>query len=54
MKMEYKLIKDCGKGFMLTREPETVTDELIISFTVRLRSLRRFLRTRTAILCIGS
>lgn len=33
MKMEYKLIKDCGKGFMLTREPETVTDELIISFT---------------------
>ena len=33
MKMEYKLIKDCGKGFMLTREPETVSDELIVSFT---------------------
>ncbi|MCM1218229.1 MAG: hypothetical protein NC548_27400 [Lachnospiraceae bacterium] len=33
MKMEYKLIKDCGKGFMLTREPETVTGELIVSFT---------------------
>lgn len=33
MKMEYKLIKDCLKGFILTREPETVTDELIISFT---------------------
>lgn len=33
MKMEYKLIDLCGKGFILTREPETVTDELIISFT---------------------
>lgn len=33
MKMEYKLIKDCGKGFILTREPETVADEFIVSFT---------------------
>ncbi len=31
--MEYKLIKDCLKGYILTRKPETVTDELIISFT---------------------
>ncbi len=31
--MEYKLIQDCLKGYVLTREPETVTDELIISFT---------------------
>lgn len=33
MKMEYKLIEDCRKGFILTREPETVTGELLISFT---------------------
>ena len=31
--MEYKLIQDCSKGFILTREPETVTSELIITFT---------------------
>ncbi len=31
--MEYKLIKDRGKGFILTREPETITDQLTISFT---------------------
>ena len=33
MTMEYKLIQDCQKGFILTREPETVSGELIISFT---------------------
>lgn len=31
--MEYKLIKDSLKGFILTRKPETVTNELIVSFT---------------------
>ena len=33
MKMEYKLIELVKKGFILTREPEVVTDELIITFT---------------------
>ena len=33
MKMEYKLIEVARKGFILTREPEVVTDELIITFT---------------------
>ena len=33
MKMEYKLIKSAGKGFILTRQPETVENELFISFT---------------------
>lgn len=33
MRMEYKLLKTQRKGFIMTREPETVTDELIISFT---------------------
>lgn len=32
MKMEYKLIKNLKKGFILTRTPETVDKELIISF----------------------
>lgn len=33
MKMEYKLIENVKKGFILTREPEQVDDELIITFT---------------------
>lgn len=33
MKMEYKLIENIKKGFILTREPEQVDDELIITFT---------------------
>ena len=30
MKMEYKLIENIKKGFIVTREPEQVDDELII------------------------
>lgn len=33
MKMEYKLIENIKKGFILTREPDEVGDELIITFT---------------------
>lgn len=33
MKMEYKLIENIKKGFIVTREPEQVDDELIITFT---------------------
>lgn len=33
MKMEYKLIDSAKKGFILTRKPEIVDGELIITFT---------------------
>lgn len=33
MKMEYKILRDFKKGILLTRQPEIVSDELIITFS---------------------